>query len=121
MESRNPYQPPSADISEQDILSVDQSSVFSPSGRFGRLSYIAWGVVVGVVSNLITTFFAGSDPDPSDVGAAPMGVLIVISLATLGLYAIFSIRRCHDFNGSGWWVLLGLIPLINLFFLLNQR
>ena len=34
------------------------------------------------------------------------------------LYVIFSIRRCHDFNGSGWLVLLSLIPLVNLVFFL---
>lgn len=31
----------------------------------------------------------------------------------------FSIRRAHDLNQSGWFVLLGLIPLLNIYILIK--
>jgi uncharacterized membrane protein YhaH (DUF805 family) len=118
MESQNPYQPPSTDVSAQRTGGIDQTSPFSPSGRFGRLSYIAWIVIVGFIGNFITAIFGGSGPVPPDIGVAVLVAIVVISLVSLVFYIIFSIRRCHDFNGSGWLLLLGLIPLVNVVFFL---
>ena len=47
MDPKNPYQPPSADVSPQLEKGVDQTSPISPAGRFGRLSFIAWGAILG--------------------------------------------------------------------------
>ncbi len=118
MQSPNPYQPPEADVSTPETGVVDRTSPFSPSGRFGRLSFLAWFVIVSVIGNFANGFFGAVGSIPSDVGGAALAAIVLISLGSLVLYVIFSIRRCHDFNGSGWWVLLGLIPLVNLFFFL---
>lgn len=129
MEAQNPYQPPSADVSAQHTGGNDETSPFSPSGRFGRLSYIAWGVIVGVLGNVVTAIFGGGAafvpqhdasgaPILPDISGPAMAAIVVVSLISLVLYVIFSIRRCHDFNGSGWLVLIGLIPLANLVFFL---
>ncbi len=118
MESQNPYQPPSADTLVQSTGGIDQTSPFSPSGRFGRLSYIAWSVIVAVIGNIISAIFGGGDPVSPDIGGAALVAIVATGLVSLVFYLIFSIRRCHDFNGSGWWVLLGLIPLVNLLFFL---
>jgi uncharacterized membrane protein YhaH (DUF805 family) len=128
MDSQNPYQPPNTDISPRYDRGTDQTSPFSPFGRFGRLSFIAWGVILGVVSNLINAVLGGTQlyvseqkaegmPIPPDIGAGVMAVLVILSLGFLPLYVIFAIRRCHDFNASGWWNLLMLFPLVNLCFL----
>lgn len=37
-------------------------------------------------------------------------------MVTVFYSVVFAIRRCHDFNASGWWSLLLLIPLANLVF-----
>ncbi len=118
MQSRNPYQTPSADMSAVDNGAFDETSVFSPSGRFGRLSYIAWVMIVGVIGNLVTGIFGGNASVSPGMGGVVLAAIAFVSLATLVLYVIFSIRRCHDFNGSGWLVLLGLIPLVNVIFFL---
>lgn len=113
MESQNPYQPPGADVSARDSSAVDETSVFSPAGRFGRLSYIAWGMLVGVIGNIITAILGGTAPVSPELGGTALAVIGIVSLLTLVLYVIFSIRRCHDFNGSGWLMLLVLIPIVN--------
>ena len=42
------------------------------------------------------------------VGLLTMIISIAIFLPSLGL----SVRRLHDINFSGWWVLVGFIPVI---------
>ncbi len=36
------------------------------------------------------------------------------TLALLLPHAAVSVRRLHDIDRNGWWILLGLIPLVNL-------
>jgi len=129
MDPQNPYRTPNTDVSPQYGGGTDQTSPFSPSGRFGRLSFIAWGVIVGIISNLITFILGGSSmfvprydaggmPVPPDINPAIMIALVVVSLVFFVFYIIFSVRRCHDFDASGWWNLLLLVPLVNLIFML---
>jgi uncharacterized membrane protein YhaH (DUF805 family) len=42
--------------------------------------------------------------------AGPLGM--IVSLATLLPSLAAGIRRLHDIGKSGWWILIGLIPLI---------
>jgi uncharacterized membrane protein YhaH (DUF805 family) len=129
MEPTNPYRPPSADVAPQSEGGTDQSSPISPSGRFGRLSFIAWGALIGILYNIVSALVGGAEmfvpkydasgaPVPPDIGAGPLFVLITLGLIFFVLYVIFAIRRCHDFNASGWWNLLLLVPLANLIYLL---
>jgi uncharacterized membrane protein YhaH (DUF805 family) len=129
MATPNPYQPPTADVSAQPIGGTDQTGPFSPKGRFGRLSYIAWAALLGVAGQLVSLAFGGTalmtpafdasgQPVMPEIGGAALAGLIVVGLATAVIGAIFAIRRCHDFNASGWLVLLFLIPLVNLIFAL---
>ncbi len=118
MESQNPYQPPGADVATLQAGGIDGTSPFSPSGRFGRLSFLAWVVLVSVAGNFATAIFGAVGSIPSEIGGAALVAILAIGLGSLVLYVIFAIRRCHDFNGSGWLVLLGLIPLVNLVFFL---
>ena len=118
MESSNPYQTPHADVLKPDAGASDESRVFSPSGRFGRLSYIAWVWVVGSIGNAISAIVGGNAPAESELSGPVLAVTIIINLVAVVLFVIFSIRRCHDFNASGWWLLLSLIPFVNLFFFL---
>ncbi len=115
MQSPNPYRPPGADVSTPEAGEIDQTSPFSPAGRFGRLSFVAWIVIVSVVGNFASASFGSIS---AQTGGAALAAIAVIGVGSLVLYVIFSIRRCHDFNGSGWLVLLSLIPLVNLVFFL---
>jgi hypothetical protein len=41
---------------------------------------------------------------------------ILAALAFIALAIMLTIQRCHDFNASGWWALVGILPVINLVF-----
>ena len=40
--------------------------------------------------------------------------LLLFILAIIWLFLVVQIKRCHDRNRSGWFLLLELIPLLNL-------
>jgi uncharacterized membrane protein YhaH (DUF805 family) len=57
----------------------------------------------------------------AEVIGAIIGTSILYYLAALGLLLpglSVSIRRLHDTNRSGWWILIGIIPLIGFIVLL---
>ncbi|TXR53892.1 DUF805 domain-containing protein [Reinekea thalattae] len=41
-------------------------------------------------------------------------ITTLLSLATIWLTAIFTIKRCHDLNKSGWFCLLCFVPVIGV-------
>ena len=74
------------------------------SGRARRKEY--W---LFILLYLIAAIIAGI----IDAVAATMGIIGII--LTLGLFIpslSVGVRRLHDINRSGWWMLIGLIPLI---------
>ena len=86
------------------------------TGRASRSEYWWWTLVSVIIStvlsvlNGLTTSQVASDPMS---GLGPVyWVLVVFGLATLIPGLALTIRRLHDTNRSGWWVLIGLIPLV---------
>ena len=77
---------------------------FSLDGRIGRQTFWLKGVAL-----LVLIAFA-------------VGALIVVTTQGLGLLLFFpvfwwvalavSVKRWHDRGKSGWWVLIGLVPVI---------
>lgn len=52
----------------------------------------------------------------SSYGGGPIGALV--SLALLLPYLAVSVRRLHDIDRSGWWLLISLVPLVGMIVLL---
>lgn len=114
MDNLNPYQAPAADVSNTpDFGLTDRTGPFSPKGRFGRLSYLAWAMVFVFITYAIMFALVGGMAltDPSLV-ASPL--LIIVVIASSVPTVIFGIRRLHDINASGWWLLLLFIPIASL-------
>lgn len=114
----NPYQTPGVDLThDPEFGEIDGSSAFAPRGRFTRLSFIAWSVTytllatlaLGVVFGVLLAITGLQD------GAAD-ALSLVVSLPLSVLAIIFAIRRLHDINASGWWLLLYIVPVVNLVF-----
>lgn len=113
-------------------LNVDKA--WQPQGRFTRLSYLAWVFLSNLVFNVI--YFVCAIFYVLSIGVTasfeetlnsgfPAGILGIAVLAAFILFAIFlyysfvfTIRRLHDCNRSGWLSLLMLIPVINIIFML---
>jgi uncharacterized membrane protein YhaH (DUF805 family) len=79
------------------------------NGRARRKEY--WFFVL---FNIIITFVLGIiDGIAGLKGAAGFGLLgILYSLAVLVPGLAVSVRRLHDTNRSGWWLLIALVPLL---------
>lgn len=106
------FAPPTADIEGErstDLVEPPPFLSLSLEGRYGRATYInTWGLSmlammgVGVVSAVLI-------PLLGKLMFLPLGLLAIV-------WVIWGIRvsvlRLHDFNRSGWWLLLTLIPYL---------
>jgi uncharacterized membrane protein YhaH (DUF805 family) len=73
------------------------------SGRARRSEY--WFFVLFFVLAVIVASVIG--------GLIRFGLLgLLVELALLLPYLAVTIRRLHDTGRSGWWILIGLIPLV---------
>ena len=85
-------------------------------GRLGRVRYIAFSGAIA----FILMMFGGVLTIASanlDLGKSYFQIpLVLIYLAVLATFIVLTRRRCNDFNASGWWALLLLVPLINFAF-----
>ena len=94
--------------------------VFTTVGRLNRLRYIKYQVlftlfsaVIGFALGFVGGFLSGN-PE-SLLVTVPTGIWsLVVSVGGIML----SIRRLHDLDKSGWFLLLGLVPLVNVIFML---
>ncbi|MEJ2309431.1 MAG: DUF805 domain-containing protein [Gammaproteobacteria bacterium] len=118
----NPYETPTSDPTLPGRGGIDTSSPLSPAGRFGRLSYIAWNMVLNVIGYLMlfllggNTIMTGADPEATMQFLATGGGMVagVVSMLWFAVHIIFGIRRLHDVDKTGWLMLLIVIPLANL-------
>jgi uncharacterized membrane protein YhaH (DUF805 family) len=87
-------------------------------GRARRKEYwyfVLFNIVVGIVLAWIDALF-GTVISSSHIG---LGLLSSIyGLAVLIPSLALTIRRLHDIDRTGWWILIGLVPLIGAIVLL---
>ncbi|WP_180074942.1 DUF805 domain-containing protein [Acinetobacter sp. YH12254] len=115
----SPYFTPPALVATDHPLSI--------KGRFGRLSFIAWSaflhfiflfssIALGLSIDIVNIAVHSMDSNwlLSLQGLAGIGVLIMI-LVYAYFALVVTVRRLHDMNRSGWWALLLLLPLVNIF------
>ena len=90
------------------------SLLFSVHGRIGRstywlkfcLPYLAIYLLVLAADWRLGTY----DPDEKTVGLLS-GIFVAVALYSS---IAVNVKRCHDRDHSGWFLLLGLIPILNL-------
>jgi uncharacterized membrane protein YhaH (DUF805 family) len=86
--------------------------LFSFNGRIGRGPFWAvqgtW-IVIYVILLLITQASAGSTGSPSLIVSL---ILLLFVLASIWPLLAVQIKRWHDRNKSGWWCLIGFVPII---------
>ncbi|WP_326549825.1 DUF805 domain-containing protein [Micromonospora sp. NBC_01813] len=86
------------------------------SGRARRSEYW-WFFLFSVLVNIVTTILdttLGTTFDDSSNGV--IGLVVSLALFLPGLAV--AVRRLHDTDRSGWWILIGLIPIIGWIVLL---
>lgn len=96
------------------------NKIYTTEGRLNRLRYFMYSIVWSIISSVVG-FILGSiggllSSDPESVLVmVPVGIWSFV--AGIGSIMI-AIRRLHDLNKSGWFLLISLIPLVNMIFVL---
>ena len=82
---------------------------FEFNGRASRSEFWWWvlfAILVSIAANILDAI----------IGAQIFSLLVSLGLFLPGLS--MAIRRLHDTGRSGWWILIGLIPIIGFIVLL---
>ena len=95
------------------------------SGRSRRMEFWMWQlfqIIVYVGIAVLMMMFGGgmmlTSGDPTAMAAAGGGVLIIGALYLIYILAVFipslavAVRRLHDTNRTGWWILAPLAPYV---------
>ncbi|HIP18667.1 MAG TPA: DUF805 domain-containing protein [Sulfurovum sp.] len=76
---------------------------------FYTLFYLIIAIAVGMVDTAVVNPMLGIAPEQ----AAQGGILqFILALALLVPSIAIGVRRLHDTGKSGWWLLIGLIPIV---------
>ena len=87
------------------------------SGRIGRLEYFFYSLVIPFLVFWIVAALAGIITHLGELGIAIAYVLLASGVcAAIIIHVQLTIKRCHDFNASGWLALLLLLPLAIILF-----
>lgn len=92
------------------------------SGRARRTEYwmfALFNAIAVIVLSLIDGFVLGSGAFAASAGAGSAGFSVnlgvlgtIYSLAVLLPSLGVAVRRLHDTDRSGWWLLIGLVPIV---------
>ena len=80
------------------------------SGRARRSEYwwfFLFNIIVSIVASILDSVL-GTMSDETNIGV----IGTIASLALLLPSIAVGIRRLHDTSRSGWWILIGLIPIV---------
>ncbi|WP_419708328.1 DUF805 domain-containing protein [Pseudomonas sp. NFX224] len=116
----SPYAPPQARVGES-LPEFATLKPFGVEGRIGRLRFLAWSMVLSLITIAVVAVFAlvglalvSSD---STAGLIVGGLLaFFLCLGFLIVSVMISVQRLHDIGWSGWLWLLNLVPFVGSFF-----
>lgn len=94
--------------------------IYTVEGRLNRLRLLKYQIIwtlISMVVGFIIGFIGGF------VSGNPESVLVTVPTGIWSFVAsigsiMLSIRRLHDLNKSGWFILIILIPIVNIAFAL---
>ena len=119
-EPQSPYAPPHSAVGET-VTGFASLKPFSFEGRIGRLRFLAWTMVltlvtlgIGSVLALMGLAFFNSDSSGGLILAGLLAFILIVALAFVSIQ--FSVQRLHDIGWSGWLWLLNLVPFVGSFF-----
>ena len=80
------------------------------SGRARRTEFwmfVLFNIIASVIASIVDRLFGWGD---GSLNTGPIALLY--SLAVLLPSLAVGVRRLHDSNRSGWWILIGLVPFV---------
>lgn len=103
MQTENPYQAPQANLEEETPKGYSKLNLFSAYGRLGRLRYTAHGILIQILLSVIVFMLVVTRDKTLALILSPFMLLFMYILICS------TIKRLHDINASGWWILLILL------------
>jgi uncharacterized membrane protein YhaH (DUF805 family) len=89
--------------------------LFSLRGRIGRRSWWLWGVLALIAFVIYATVLLRV------LGFSARQTDVAVNLLVLWPAIAVSVKRWHDRDKSGWWVLVSLLPLVGWVWALIQN
>lgn len=113
MEAQNPYLAPKAQLADTvvgtpGVKLTHKQVLFSFQGRVSRKVF--WIYLLAALVPLMVIY--GVAASISDTLGMIVGVPLYIAFIWVSL--AIQVKRWHDRNKSGWWFLLGFVPIGNL-------
>ena len=95
-----------------------KQNIFTTEGRLNRLKYFQYTLLVSLACGVleIVAVVLASKITGWNEGWFLSAIGFAASLPMFFGNAMVSVRRCHDLNMSGKWVLLSVVPIVNLLF-----
>jgi uncharacterized membrane protein YhaH (DUF805 family) len=109
MAQHNPYVAPRAAVDDAPD-EFQPVRIFSVSGRIGRARYILYTMGLPLLVMFVIGLLSAV------AGAFGVALMVAGWVAVVTISMMLTIQRSHDFDMSGWFALLGLVPLANLAF-----
>jgi uncharacterized membrane protein YhaH (DUF805 family) len=109
MARHNPYVAPRAAVDDAPD-EFQPVRLFSVSGRIGRARYILYTMGLPLLVMFVIGLLSAV------AGAFGVALMVAGWVAVVTISMMLTIQRSHDFDMSGWFALLGLVPLANLAF-----
>ncbi|MBV6825716.1 DUF805 domain-containing protein [Pseudomonas sp. PD9R] len=118
--AQSPYAPPQANVGER-APEFATLKPFGVEGRIGRLRFLAWSMVLSLITIAVVGVFAviglALVSTDSTAGLIIGGILAFgLCVAFLIASILISVQRLHDIGWSGWLWLLNLVPFVGSFF-----
>jgi len=103
------------------------SLLFSFRGRVNRALFwliaiglgIAEAVVLGITFGGVVLAVANPESARPPVGALPMIFAVLLCAVFSWIHLAVSVKRCHDRNRSGWFMLVAALPILNVWYLIE--
>lgn len=96
------------------VTALKNYAVFSGRSRRSEYWYFALFYVIFYLAAVVVDMMAGSFERTSGIGVCTA----ILALALLIPSISVTVRRLHDTGRSGWWILIGFIPLVGALVLL---
>jgi uncharacterized membrane protein YhaH (DUF805 family) len=82
------------------------------TGRSRRKEYWMFALINGIIVFIPYVLGLYMLTQQSNLGVALMGLLGIYALAGLIPSIAVGVRRLHDTNKSGWWLLISFVPFV---------
>ena len=115
-----PYPPPGPDgylrggpVGFGDAIRLAFKNSFVYQGRASRSAYwwfALFSAIIGFAVDMVIGVATGISGHTHGVSAASVAPLYFVGLAMLVVTLPLAVRRMHDIDKSGWWLLLSLVP-----------